>query len=516
MNWYNNAIFYHIYPLGMLGCEKQNTDNQVKHRLLNLKPWIDYLHKNGFNALYIGPLFKSEGHGYETTDYRTLDNRLGDNDDLKEFVKYCHTKKIKVIFDAVLNHTGRSFFAFEDILQNRENSRYKDWYNVNFYGNNSYNDHLSYENWGGFDLLVKLNNKNPEVRKYLSETVKYWADEFDIDGIRIDAADVLDFALMEDLRNNLPKPDFFLLGEVIHGEYSNWVNPQRLDSLTNYHLYKALYSGLNEHNFFEIAHTINRQTNISKLYNFIDNHDVERITTRLNNKQDYKLVSTLLFTLPGIPSIYYGSELGIEGHKHKNGSDDEIRPAIDIKETIKASKNSPYLEIIKTLTKLRLNNTVLNMGDYRQSELTTSFYSYIRNYDGIEIFICLNNDDYGSHNFHFDSENYIDIFTGKAYSYEINVEPHDCAVLIPADTKMDIKPLKKEIEKPVIKKEEEAKPDSSFIEVNKPYEQMDIKELQDAILAKMAKNGPVTDQMLKSVRENIYHDSLINWVKSFR
>ena len=100
MNWYNNAIFYHIYPLGMLGCEKQNTDGQVKHRLLNLKPWIDYLHKNGFNTLYICPLFKSEGHGYETTDYRTLDNRLGDNDDLKEFVKYCHTKKIKVIFIA--------------------------------------------------------------------------------------------------------------------------------------------------------------------------------------------------------------------------------------------------------------------------------------------------------------------------------------------------------------------------------------------------------------------------------
>ena len=516
MNWYNNAIFYHIYPLGMLGCEKHNTNDEIKHRLLNLKPWIDYLHKNGFNALYIGPLFKSEGHGYETTDYRTLDNRLGDNEDLKEFVQYCHSKKIKVIFDAVLNHTGRSFFAFEDILKYRENSSYKDWYSINFYGNNSYNDHLSYENWGGFDLLAKLNNRNPEVRKYLCDTVKYWADVFDIDGIRIDAADVLDFSLMEDLRNNLPKPDFFLLGEVIHGEYSNWVSPNRLDSLTNYHLYKALYSGLNEHNFFEIAHTINRQTNLHSLYNFIDNHDVERITTRLNNKMDYKLVTTLLFTMPGIPSIYYGSELGIEGHKYKNGSDDEIRPVINIKETIKDSRNNPYLEIIRTLTKLRLNNTVLSLGEYKQLELTTNCYSYSRSYDDINIIVCLNNDDNNTHSFHFDVENYVDIFSGNKYSYEININPHDCAVLIPEGIKLNIKPLKKDIEKPLVKPEENTKLDSSYIEVNKPYEQMDIKELQDAILAKMAKNGPVTDQMLKSVRENIYHDSLINWVKSFR
>ena len=321
---------------------------------------------------------------------------------------------------------------------------------------------------------------------------------------------------MEDLRNNLPKPDFFLLGEVIHGEYSNWVSPNRLDSLTNYHLYKALYSGLNEHNFFEIAHTINRQTNLHSLYNFIDSHDVERIITRLNNRTDFKLVTTLLFTLPGIPSIYYGSELGIEGHKHKNGSDDEIRPSISIKETIKDSRNNPYLEIIRTLTKLRLNNTILNLGEYKQLELTTTCYSYSRSYDDINIIVCLNNDDNNTHSFHFDVENYVDIFSGNKYSYEININPHDCAVLIPEGIKLNIKPLKKDIEKPLVKPEENTKLDSSYIEVNKPYEQMDIKELQDAILAKMAKNGPVTDQMLKSVRENIYHDSLINWVKSFR
>lgn len=122
MTWYNKANFYHIYPLGMLGCEKYNIDgSEIKHRLLNLKPWIDYLEKTGITALYIGPLFKSVGHGYETTNYKLLDERLGDNKDLKDFVNYCHLHGIKVIFDAVFNHTGREFFAFKDIKKKENN-----------------------------------------------------------------------------------------------------------------------------------------------------------------------------------------------------------------------------------------------------------------------------------------------------------------------------------------------------------------------------------------------------------
>lgn len=513
MTWYNKATFYHIYPLGMLGCEKYNSDiTEVKHRLLNLKPWIDYLQEMGISALYIGPLFKSIGHGYETTDYKLLDERLGDNKDLKDFISYCHNHQIKVILDAVFNHTGREFFAFKDIQEKREQSPYSNWYNINFYGNNSYNDSFSYENWGGYDLLVKLNNKNPEVRNYLIEVVKYWVKEFDIDGLRLDAADVLDFELMKDLRNTFFKEDFFLLGEVIHGDYNRWVNDGYLHSVTNYHLHKALYSGLNDHNFFEIAHTVNRQENRDQLYNFVDNHDVERIATKLNNIENYKLVKTMLFTLPGIPSIYYGSELAIEGHKYRGGSDDEIRPTININETLKTVKANPFYQINRCLANFRRDNPILSYGEYNQKELTTTVYAYERIYDNHKIIVCLNNSD-SAYSFALDNT-YKDIFTDNKYDNEIILNPHDCALLI--EESLDIKTIKV---KDIIKKKKDAqqkKEDTTIVQSFKPYEEMEIKELQDAILLKMQKNGPVTDQMLKSVRENIYRDSLLNWVKSFR
>ena len=260
MNWYNNATFYHIYPLGLTGAPKINDYSETTHRLKTLLPWIDHIKNLGFTALYIGPLFKSVGHGYETTDYKQVDNRLGDNDDLKDFVAYCHKNDIKVILDAVFNHTGRDFFAFKDVLENRENSKYRYWYNIDFNGNNSYNDDFYYQNWAGYDLLVKLNVKNPDVYNYLFEVVKYWVDEFDIDGLRLDAANVLDKDFLRMLRsytNNL-KEDFYLMGEVMFEEYGPFLGDNMLHSVTNFNLEKALYSGCNDHNFFEIAHTVNR------------------------------------------------------------------------------------------------------------------------------------------------------------------------------------------------------------------------------------------------------------------
>ena len=287
MAWYDEAIFYHIYPLGLCGAEKQNTYEGVSHRLNDCLPWVDHLVSLGCNALYIGPLFESVGHGYETTDYKKLDCRLGTNEDLKNFVTYCHKKNVHVIFDGVFNHTGRDFFAFRDILKKRESSSYLDWYcNVNFGGNNEYNDGFSYENWGGYNLLVKLNQRNPAVKDYICDVIRFWVSEFDIDGIRLDAADVLDFDFMKALRQtaNEVKADFWLMGEVIHGDYGRWVGGDMLHSVTNYQLHKALFSGHNDHNYFEIAHTVNylhqmlsNHSESLKLYNFVDNHDVERI-----------------------------------------------------------------------------------------------------------------------------------------------------------------------------------------------------------------------------------------------
>lgn len=403
MAWYDEAVFYHIYPLGLLGAPKLNSYGKVDKRLPKLLPWIEHIKEIGCNAIYIGPLFMSVGHGYETTDYKVLDSRLGDNDDLKAFVARCHELDMKVIFDGVFNHTGRDFFAFKDLKEHRENSRYKDWYcNVNFYGNNSYNDGFSYENWGGYDLLVKLNQKNGEVKDYICNVIRYWVSEFDVDGIRLDAADVLDFDFMKELRRTADsvKKDFWLMGEVIHGEYSRWANHDTLHSVTNYHLHKALYSGHNDHNYFEIAHTVKRlydmggnNPNGLKLYNFVDNHDVERIYTKLSNKANFFPVHVLLYSLPGIPSIYYGSEFGIEGRKYRGGSDDDIRPCLELEDYKDAINNNPCTKIVSALGKIRQRNKALSYGDYREVKLTNRQFVFVRNYYDDNVIVSVNNDE---------------------------------------------------------------------------------------------------------------------------
>ncbi|MBQ8279189.1 MAG: alpha-amylase [Roseburia sp.] len=397
MAWYDEAVFYHIYPLGLSGAPKQNEYGEPVHRLREMKVWIDHIKECGFNAIYIGPLFESVGHGYETTDYKKLDSRLGDNEDLKDFVATCHEKGIRVIFDGVFNHTGRDFFAFQDIKKNRENSKYRDWYcNVNFWGNNEYNDGFSYENWGGYNLLVKLNQRNPEVQQYICDVIRFWVSEFDVDGIRLDAADVLDFDFMKALRRvaNEVKPEFWLMGEVIHGDYSRWVNDGTLHSVTNYQLHKALYSGHNDHNYFEIAHTVKHLSDMGtlKLYNFTDNHDVERIYTKLNNKKHFAPVHILEYTLQGVPSVYYGSEFGIEGKKER-WSDDSLRPELHYEDYKEAVKNNPCTALIARLGKVRQEVKALSYGDYRELMLTNRQYAFSRSYEGVTVVVTVNNDD---------------------------------------------------------------------------------------------------------------------------
>ena len=576
MSWYNEAIFYHIYPLGLTGAPKHNDYSAPVSRLNTLLPWIDHIREIGCTALYIGPLFESVGHGYETTDYKKLDSRLGTNEDLKNFVAACHEKEIKVIFDGVFNHTGRDFFAFKDIQQNREHSRYLNWYcNVNFGGNTEYNDGFSYENWGGYNLLVKLNQRNPEVQNYICDVIRFWVSEFDVDGIRLDAADVLDFDFMRALRRTAAevKEDFWLMGEVIHGDYSRWVNGETLHSVTNYALHKALYSGHNDHNYFEIAHTVKYLQNMGNLdlYNFVDNHDVERIYTKLSNKAHFAPVHVLLYTLPGVPSIYYGSEFGIEGKKEKF-SDDSLRPALDIKDYADAVQKNPCTALIAALGKIRQHTPALSYGSYAELQLTNRQFAFARDLDGIRVIVTVNNDDNAA-DMSLPAGNcaeYIGTLTGRkvpvqdgrinvtvaANSGEIWVPAGEMPEYISVKTETaDIKKVQEETEEttstqtesPAQKtitaaaKAEDIQPEktadtsatsaeSSFPEnkevaaepaktviadLNKSPEDMNVDELQQAILAKMAGNGPVTDQMKKTVYDNIWHDSLVNWLKSF-
>ena len=577
MAWYDEAIFYHIYPLGLTGAPKENTYGEPEHRLNTLLPWIDHIKSIGCNAIYIGPLFESVGHGYETTDYKKLDCRLGDNQDLKNFVAECHKKDIKVIFDGVFNHTGRDFFAFKDIKEKREGSQYRDWYcNVNFGGNNEYNDGFCYENWGGYNLLVKLNQRNPAVKDYICDVVRFWVSEFDVDGIRLDAADVLDFDFMKALRHvaNQVKPDFWLMGEVIHGDYSRWVNEGTLHSVTNYQLHKALYSGNNDHNFFEIAHTVKRlyemgssNPNGFKLYNFVDNHDVERIYTKLNNKAHFTPVHILMYTLPGIPSLYYGSEFGIEGKKEKF-SDASLRPALNLEDYKNALTDNSFTALIAALGRTRQQSKALSYGDYRELKLMNRQYAFSRNFEGESVVVTVNNDD---SDFTMtvpagNAAEYVGALSGQKIRVDngnicVNVKANSGEIWLPvtdqtADKLSSVTPVELHVEdaaktvaavEPAPQNSTSA-PQTATTEkapaadtstapettankaaapapataapaqtaVSEDFEKGKIAGLQEAILAIMEKNGPVTDQMRKDVTDNVYHDSLINWIKSFR
>ena len=558
MSWYNEATFYHIYPLGLTGAPQENDYGTPVHRLNTLLPWIDHIKEIGCTALYIGPLFESVGHGYETTDYKKLDSRLGTNEDLTNFVKACHDKGIRVIFDGVFNHTGRDFFAFKDIQKNRENSPYVNWYcNVNFGGNTEYNDGFSYENWGGYNLLVKLNQRNPEVQNYICDVIRFWVSEFDIDGIRLDAADVLDFDFMRVLRHTADevKKDFWLMGEVIHGDYSRWVNGQTLHSVTNYALHKALYSGHNDHNYFEIAHTVKYLQNMGDLdlYNFVDNHDVERIHTKLQNKAHFAPVHVLLYTLPGVPSIYYGSEFGIDGKKEKF-SDASLRPALDLKDYADAVTKNPCTALIAALGKVRQGTPALSYGSYSELALTNRQFAFARDLDGVRVIVTVNNDDSEAEmNLPTGSaDEYVGALTGKKVRVEygrirVSIAANSGEIWLPAGDMPEYKPVQVEVPETAAAKENESNapeteenqaaeagsvaeaPSTPEAEASssqetaaevpnpdKTPEEMTVGELQAAILAKMAGNGPVTDQMKKTVYDNIWHDSLVNWLKSFR
>ena len=383
-----------MYPLGMTGAPKTNIQTEVTDRFKELDQWIPHIHSLGCNAIYIGPLFESSSHGYDTRDYKLVDRRLGTNESFREFTKLFHENGIKVVVDGVFNHTGREFFAFKDIQEKKWDSPYKDWYKgVNFGWQSPLGDPFGYEAWQGHFELPCLNLYNPQVKDYLFDVIRFWVNEFDIDGIRLDCANILDFNFMKEMRAKTAsmKPDFWLMGEVIHGDYGRWVNPEMLHSVTNYELHKSIYSGFNDHNFFEIAHNVRRLEAIGRqLYTFLDNHDEDRIASKLKVKEHLYPVYTCLMTLPGIPSIYYGGEWATEGRRTST-CDDDLRPCILAQKI--PELNCKLTDFISKLGKIHQENEELHTGKYQELLLTNRQYAYARWGNNSLIITALNNDD---------------------------------------------------------------------------------------------------------------------------
>lgn len=390
--WAYESVFYQIYPLGFCGAPFEN-DGVLEHRITKVNNWIPHIKKLGTNAIYFSPVFDSDTHGYNTRDYTKIDCRLGTNEDFKEVCDNLHKEGIRVVLDGVFNHVGRGFWAFQDVLKNRETSPYVNWFaRIAFDGNSNYNDGLWYEGWEGNYDLVKLNLRNEEVIQHIFSAIQGWVNEFDIDGLRLDVAYCLDHDFIRRLRSfcDSLKPDFFLLGETLHGDYNQIMNDTMLHSVTNYECYKGLHSSFNSMNMFEINHSLLRQFGPEQwtlykgkhLLSFVDNHDVTRVASILNNPNHLPLIYAAAFGMPGIPCVYYGSEWGAAGRKEDG--DPALRVSFD------APLENELSAWIGKLSSAKRSSTALQYGDFTSILLTNGQCIFKREWEGERVLVAIN------------------------------------------------------------------------------------------------------------------------------
>ena len=418
--WAYESVFYQIYPLGFCGAPFEN-DGVLEHRILKVMDWIPHMKKLGIDAIYFSPIFESDTHGYNTRDYKRLDTRLGTNEDFKRVCEKLHENGIKVVLDGVFNHVGRGFGPFQDVLKNREGSPYTSWfYRIDFGGNSHYNDGLWYEGWEGNFDLVKLNLRNEAVINYLLESVKFWVDEFNIDGLRLDVAYSLDEDFVRRLRGFTQglKEDFVLIGEMLHGDYNRMMNDAMLHSVTNYECYKGLYSSFNSMNMFEIVHSLLRQFGPENwtlykgrhLLSFVDNHDVTRVASILTDEKHLPLIYALQFGMPGIPCVYYGSEWGTKAEKSQG--DPALRPCFE------EPVWNELGEWISKLAEAKKNSEALNYGTFRSVLLTNRQCIFERKSDNERVLVAINADS-ADFDAHFDAGCglAVDLITGEKHDF---------------------------------------------------------------------------------------------------
>ncbi|MDD4369855.1 MAG: alpha-amylase family glycosyl hydrolase [Anaerostipes sp.] len=415
----NELIFYQFFPLRAFV-------DKDSEGIVEVKNWIPHLKKLGVNAVYFSPIFESSYHGYDTKDYMKVDGRLGTNEDFREVCDALHKEGIKVILDGVFNHVGREFWAFQDVIEKKWDSPYKDWFFTNFDGNSNYDDGFWYEGWEGHFELVKLNLDHPDLRAHLFDAVGMWIDELGIDGLRLDVAYMLNRNFMKLLVDfaHEKKEDFIFIGEMLHGDYSTLANHHMLDSVTNYECYKGLYSSFNTHNMHEIGYSLNRQFGPDDwslykgipLYNFVDNHDVIRIATQLIEIRQLPLIYALLYAMPGVPAIYYGSEWGIQGAKGMD-NDDDLRPRI------KEPVENPLFDYISKLSEIRKESKALQYGNYVQKVIHPDVLIFTRECDEEKLLFAVNIGDvpYTAH-FDIGSLKGEELIQGKDITFEDGLE----------------------------------------------------------------------------------------------
>ena len=323
-----------MYPLGFLGAEPEalSAEAPVQHRLARLEPWLDYAVRLGVEGLILGPVFAAQTHGYDTVDHFRIDSRLGDEDDLLRLITAAHERGLRIVLDGVFNHVGRGFAAFVDVLTNGPGSEFASWFRLKWPDSTASNRAPEVEVFEGHEQLVALNHEAPAVVDYVASVLNHWCAR-GIDGWRLDAAYAVpvDFwrLALGPLREQ--HPDAWVFAELIHGDYAGFVSDSGVDSATQYELWKAIGSSINDANFFELAHALGRHNDFLEVFvpvTFLGNHDTTRIASRLADPRHLPHALAVLFGVGGTPVVYAGDEQAFRGVKYeREGGDDEIRPA---------------------------------------------------------------------------------------------------------------------------------------------------------------------------------------------
>src|SRR5712691_7683824 len=394
--WVERAVFWQIYPLGFTGAEADARDRAgVVHRLGHIKSWLDYAVELGASGLLLGPIFASSTHGYDTLDYFQIDPRLGDDADFDALIEAAHGRGLRVVLDGVFNHVGREFPLFHRAAAAGPDAPDAAWFRLSWPADRAPGHEPEYETFEGHRQLVALNHDEPAVAHYVARIMNHWLER-GADGWRLDAAYAVPRRFWAQV---LPQvrtehPDAYVFGEVIHGDYAGFVRDTGVDAVTQYELWKAIWSALNDRNFFELAWALERHNAMLDTFvpqTFIGNHDVTRIASQLQNEQHLPHALVLLMTCGGVPSIYAGDEQAFRGIKeHRAGGDDAIRPAFPATPADLAPFGWPIYRLHQELIGLRRRHPWLHRAKSRVTELRNTDITFEAFNEDNRVWVALN------------------------------------------------------------------------------------------------------------------------------
>ena len=372
--WAEHAMWWHVYPLGFAGVpvREEHRPAAPDGGLIALVPWLDHVVELGLNGLLLGPVFTSSTHGYDTLDHHEIDPRLGTREDFDTLVSAAHERGVRILLDGVFNHVGREHPRALAALEQGPQGTYADWFRIDWDADGG----PDFADFEGHSSLVALNHDNPAVVDWVAEIMSSWLAA-GADGWRLDAAYAVAPAFWAAVlpRVRAAHPDAFVLGEMIHGDYAAYVARSGIDSITQYELWKAIWSSLEQENFYELEWTLTRHGDLLDSFlpqTFVGNHDVTRIATRVGTEKAVVALAVLA-TTGGLVSIYAGDEVGMTGLKEDRlGGDDAVRPAFPASPSDLPGAHGPVADAHRALLALRRRNPWLLRARSRMVELSNT------------------------------------------------------------------------------------------------------------------------------------------------